>query len=412
METEEDLHQRPQAPEPRVESSICSCTNKREDVSKDSMSVISKGESKGKREIHTISCLHNKHVLCYKSSSNLIEKSPVPVIEKSPVLVKPLVKRTKVDKGKRVGTTILSYLDSIKSILNNPDNTPEKAQSLIENSWISILIEQLNDEKKLINKYSHRFSNILIEVNITLNSLQENNLIRRKFPFIYKDLNNIDFIFISYSLCLAYSNRIGYTALTELVGKNIIYRLFRKSECSTLTEFKIKIKYSNLLLYKLGDFFISLFTQLPHDLFERYVSSSSFYSKEPATLIINSDYLEDIKNNIIVHPYTLPMVCKPNVWSEESFGGFLDNVNKMEDIITGSHHHNHLVENKKALFKTINNLNSIKFSVNNLLLDYLQKEGKFLLDFIKEDNDIHRTMTLKIAESFSNIPFYLNVQAD
>ena len=30
---------------------------------------------------------------------------------------------------------------------------------------------------------------------------------------------------------------------------------------------------------------------------------------------------------------------------------------------------------------------------------------------IKEDNDIHRTMTLKIAESFSNVTFYFYAQA-
>jgi hypothetical protein len=103
-------------------------------------------------------------------------------------------------------------------------------------------MEQLNDKNKLINKYSHRFSNILFEVNLTLNSLQENKIIKRKFPFLFKDLDKIEFIFITYSLCLSYSNKIGYTSLTELVGNNILYRLFKKSECSTLTEFKIKMQ--------------------------------------------------------------------------------------------------------------------------------------------------------------------------
>jgi hypothetical protein len=106
------------------------------------------------------------------------------------------------------------------------------------------------------------------------------------------------------------------------------------------------------------------------------------------------------------------MVCKPNLWSEDSFGGFLDNINKEVPIITGSHQHNHLVENKEALFKTVNYLNSIKFSINNTLLNYIKNEGKFLLEEIKGDNDTQRIITLKIAESFSNIPFYLNVHAD
>jgi len=202
-------------------------------------------------------------------------------------------------------------------------------------------LEQLNDEKKLINKYSHRFSKILLEANITLNSLQENNVIKKKFPLLYKDLNSIDFIFITYSLCISYSNRLSYTTIVELVGNNILYRLFKKSDCSTLTDFKNQMRESNIISYKLGDFFITLLTQFPHDLFERNLSPSSYYTKEVATLNINSEYLEDIKNNIIVHPYTLPMICKPNIWSEDSYGGFLDNINKEVSIITGG--------NKKCL---------------------------------------------------------------
>ena len=73
--------------------------------------------------------------------------------------MKPLANTTSGEKGKRESSIILSYLDSIQSIINNPENTPENSNShyLIENSWISILLEQLNDEKKLFNKYSHRF---------------------------------------------------------------------------------------------------------------------------------------------------------------------------------------------------------------------------------------------------------------
>lgn len=93
-------------------------------------------------------------------------------------------------------------------------------------------------------------------------------------------------------------------------------------------EFKYKINYSQSLSIKLGDFFISLLCQYPHDLFEINLSISSFFTKESSTLKINTDYIEDIQNNIIVHPNTLPMICKPNIWSDESFGGYLENINK------------------------------------------------------------------------------------
>jgi hypothetical protein len=373
----------------------------KEDDSKESSFVNSKGDSI--KKFHTISCLQNNHNLVDKASPNLIEVAPVPV--------KPIANTISGDKGEMESSTILSYLDSIQSIINNPDNTPEKAQSLIENTWISILMEQLNDEKKLFNKYSHRFSKFLLEANKTLISLQENNVIKKKFPLLYKELDSIDFIFITYSLCFSYFNRLNYTALTEVVGNNILYRIFKKSEFSTYPEFNNQMKVSKFTAFKVGDFFITLLSQFPHDLFERNISPSSYYTKETATLGINSEYLEDVKNNIILHPYTLPMICKPNIWTDSSYGGFLDNEDKEVSVITGSHRHNHLVENKKALFKSINYLNSIKFSINNLLLEYLNKEGNYLLNSSKE-KDFQRAITLKIASTFSNIPFYLNVHAD
>ena len=108
---------------------------------------------------------------------------------------------------------------------------------------------------------------------------------------IYKDLNNIEFIFITYTLCLSYSFKLGYTSLSDLVGKNILYKLYKKSEFSSLIEFKNQFKDSNIISYRLGDFFITLLTQFPHDLFERNISPSSYYTKEVATLKINSEYL-------------------------------------------------------------------------------------------------------------------------
>jgi len=42
-----------------------------------------------------------------------------------------------------------------------------------------------------------------------------------------------------------------------------------------------------------------------------------------ATVKINSDYLEDIKNNIIIPPITLPMISEPVKWSDNLSGGYI-----------------------------------------------------------------------------------------
>lgn len=106
------------------------------------------------------------------------------------------------------------------------------------------------------------------------------------------------------------------------------------------------------------------------------------------------------------------MICKPNIWSDDKYGGYLENTNKEISLITGSTHHDHKTENKNNLYKTINYLNSIKFSVNKLLFDYLQFEGNYLLNEIKSSNELQKFITLKIAEIYKNIPFYLTVNSD
>jgi hypothetical protein len=50
------------------------------------------------------------------------------------------------------------------------------------------------------------------------------------------------------------------------------------------------------------------------------------------------------------------------------------------DIITGIETHHHNIENKTSIYQTVNYLNTIKFRVNNVLLDYLLSE--FILENI------------------------------
>ena len=71
------------------------------------------------------------------------------------------------------------------------------------------------------------------------------------------------------------------------------------------------------------------------------------------------------------------MISKPNNWSNDLNGGYLINKYKGLDIITGINSDFeidlHEVSNKDSIYKTINYLNSIKFSVNTLFLNYIFK---------------------------------------
>lgn len=140
---------------------------------------------------------------------------------------------------------------------------------------------------------------------------------------------------------------------------------------------------------------------------------NSYFTQEPFLLEINQDYLDDIKKNLIINPNTLPMLCHPVKWSDSDFGGYLFNKNREKDIITGSKEFAHTVENKESIYHAVNYLNSIKFGVNTNLLNYLlSPEGSYILEMIKPNDALQRTITIKVAELYKDGYFYLNAHAD
>jgi DNA-directed RNA polymerase, mitochondrial len=152
----------------------------------------------------------------------------------------------------------------------------------------------------------------------------------------------------------------------------------------------------------------------PGDIFERFFDNKEGYFKnELARLVINPTHFEDIKNNIIVEPASLPMICEPNKWSDDFCGGYLDNELREEGIISGSLYHGHEMFNKNKLYETINYMSSIKFKINEDLLNYLENEGNYLIEE-KEDKseELQKLTTLQIAKTYINTPFYLPLQAD
>jgi hypothetical protein len=307
------------------------------------------------------------------------------------------------------------YLKYIDNIINHSGLSPFEAQSKMENVWIELIEQKFEDENILIKSHSNKLHNLLFEAKKSLDILEERKVIKRKFNnnLLNNSLNKLEFILLTFVWCITYSNRLSYTAISRLIGDSIIYHIFKKSEVLYgYNEFKNNINYTEELQIKLGDFFINLLSQFPHDIFERKFQISSFYTKESVTLSINHLLIEEIRDNLMINPNTLPMLCKPNFWSENSFGGYLENETKEVPVITGANLHNHKIENKNSLFKAINIMNSIKFGINNTVLNYLNNEGKYLLDSIPPENIIQREIIFKIAQLYSKVPFYLNVHAD
>lgn len=117
----------------------------------------------------------------------------------------------------------------------------------------------------------------------------------------------------------------------------------------------------------------------------------------------------------------LPMIAQPNKWSDDNFGGFLNNEYLEKSLITGIGINNlHEVKNLENLYDAINNSSSVKFSINTEVLDFvLKNKEKLFKDYydnvsLSEVNDhiLRDAVTLEVAKTYANIPFYLNTYAD
>lgn len=321
--------------------------------------------------------------------------------------------------------TLGIYLEKLKIIIENSKDTDE-TQKKIEAEWIKLIDIKLLNDNLVVQNYKGKIFSVLKEAFRTLNIWHENKYINKKFPLFKNELNKFEYLILTFTICLSYYKFMGYNAIVYKVGNDILYQIYKNRENSVLyykdfKEFKEKLNITFKDITALGDIFVNFLIVFPHDIFQRELNPESFYTKETLKLKINENYINELRNNIIVNPTTIPMIAPPKIWSESTIGGYFSNTEKRESIITGSEHHDHYTENKEPLYEAINILNKTKFGINNLFLDYINNEGAYLLKINKEINekqkdeetdDLQKMLTLKVAETFRNVPFYLTTHAD
>lgn len=325
---------------------------------------------------------------------------------------------------------IFTYLDTIESIIKNKNLKSREAQSYIENSWVDLIKNKLNDP----NFINHRLVKAIKYTYETVTLINYSKRIKSHIPLLEDSIDKIECLMITFSLVITYHTRLGYTAISSIVGNHILYS-FYKNELNIARkkyyklnniayndkidiekyfkyydQFKKDYNINERILILLGDHFITCF--IISDVFIRDFNQNE---SDTAIIKINPDYLEDIKQNIIINPSSLPMICEPEKWSDISFGGFLENKYQRKDIVSSSSAHKHKIEDRQSLYTAINYLNSIQFGINKDLLNFLLTDGKYLLEvevLESQGEIIQREITLNLAQIFANIPFYLNIHAD
>jgi DNA-directed RNA polymerase len=120
--------------------------------------------------------------------------------------------------------------------------------------------------------------------------------------------------------------------------------------------------------------------------------------------IASKELKDSFKNTrLSVLPMKLPMIVKPNPYTENSSGGYLlNNVKYHEHLIIRKKAYsvNSKVNNKR-LYDVLNNLSSIPFKVNKVLLDLLRNNSNLnlLIDPFKKHKYADMKKKTKIQEN-------------
>jgi len=338
------------------------------------------------------------------------------------------------------------YLETIKSIISVVEDNLTKGSSLqaysaqlqreaqlkLEESWLKILKEKLNEDDNVEN-IRHKLPNIFKTSKSTLEIAYHNGDLKRRFKNLLNEMNNPEFLLLTLGYIISQFKFNKRNVIAMSIANNILYEIFKskKSQFKDFKSFKIYYGYYNEKLEKddltkvgrLGTYFMYLFINDPTSIFSEEFAENDFDSD--ISLQINPEYTQLVRDEIMLHPKSIPMICQPNPWGKNLYGGFLENEFLKESIITGSSYHKHNMKNKDNLYNAVNYFNSIKFSINNDLLNYLNThKGELLINLldnlklkagdkdISESEKLQRNITLKLAEIYKNIPFYLNTHAD
>jgi hypothetical protein len=312
----------------------------------------------------------------------------------------------------KYNNTLSTFLTEVKNIINQYKNDPFTAQLTIEKNWLDIASKSI-DFKSILYKSQNK---ILEEAFELLTLYRDKGNLRRTLKSLNDYIVNFDHIIIAFSHLITNFNKRSYNDLAYNIGYNVIFHIFKnhfmnQEDKKDFTQFLNDNGFDVVFIFKVGDILIETFSTFINPIFERVLDEDENYTR----LKINDSYKDSVINNLIIPPQSLPMIAEPLKWGKGEFGGFLLNNEHKNSLITGSSHHSHKCNITDNIFNAVNKLNAQKFIVNKDLLDYIQKDGSFILDFYRKSNYdryMNNIITLEIAKTYENTPFYLNVNID
>ena len=326
----------------------------------------------------------------------------------------------------------------------------------MEINWADLMLRYYKDKSHVVKDLTHQTDKILRlvleKINIIKDDLRQ-DVIRKKYTKLYPFFNYEGAALVALVIsreCIIRGE--GYTNTCASIGITIVkdaymrlYQSLSKTEkfvdimndpSSYLYSFDNFVKFLGLVNYdyaSIGTFFLSFYMNGDTQIFDTYFGSSGDKDDPNFRYMLKytDEYLNNLEEEFQVIPMLMPMLCKPRPWGKNLYGGYITNKIYKKGFTIGTKVHAHKFSNEDIIYETLNNLNKIPFQVNNLLLNYLKGEGKYLLS--KSNIDLEPYVVkriLGIAEFFSDIqkfylphsvdwrsriyckPYYLNYQSD
>ena len=349
----------------------------------------------------------------------------------------------------------LRIYSEIAKIINNSSMSIEERQLKIEKFWYEFNFKKFKEEKISIPFLDSHMSILLKNLCETVHIEAKNGDLCKYFPNLYNYINENIEEFLFFSILTIHNkavlnnneakglnstigsfmlNKIAYVKFKELIlieksnnTDNLDLSWFDPKKFYgqdiLLHMFNITLENIGELEIRLGEYIIELLKSRPW----KYLESKSKIIKEGKTYKTLTYYFFDsnLKNSLEkylhIDPATIPMISKPKAWTCNNNGGYYFEKYSTQGVITGKdiNKQGHKMENKKVLFNTINKLNSIEFSVNQELLEYLNTDESFKIkeyifqSIVPKSSDFYQFIyTFYIAKIFSNNKFYLPTKAD
>jgi len=195
------------------------------------------------------------------------------------------------------------FLDTIGELINNLkfcenidnqelEKRKHEIQKYIESEWVIIVKNSMSENKKLSSNLKKVIKHVHENVALANYKRRSNRII----PVITDTIENLEYVLITFALIISYHKKLGYNALAQRIGNNIIYYYYKnvvKSKSKDNIEWNDFKKINNITDKRyllLGDYFLTCFT------FASIIYKDLNQEESDIALVkFNKDYLDEIK---------------------------------------------------------------------------------------------------------------------